>query len=544
MKKILSALAALILGVGLAGTAAMSASAHTGDLDVTAACNTQTGQYDLTATLTISQTGLAGDSAWWVGNGTFAGTPSSAPGTINGTVHSTGAGTITLGTFSIPGTTTGLGPWVYAYTVWSDSYAKGSDGQLTTALGGDCSVPVTPSVSASVTGVATCAPASSSYTVKWTGTVTGVFDGYTAQRVKYLGTTPPTLVQDGKAPGTSFTYTTTEPGDATSASATFHVHVTKAAAGVDPLDTDATGTVQFPGVCALPTVTITQECGSATVVFTNGTKYAFAGDVRVDDEAPSQINYYGLGDFYQIVNIPSYGSVTKTYSFTEDSGDHTVAARIGLGAEQDWYVAWQSVTVGTDCEPPVQDASAALVFTDETCAASGTVDLGPIANAVWGDLTVDENGHYSVTATANANHAFPGGDATLTLSGDLPGATGFQDTDSEALCYVEPKEDDVTVEEGTPTCGATEIAVTTTTIHYTLDPATGEFVAGEPVVTHSTRAAEKGEVKECPPLAYTGVDSSMLGGVAFVGLMSLLAGVGVLGRVAYDRRKTRSGSAE
>lgn len=118
--------------------APISAQAHTGDMEVTAVCNTATGEYDFTVNLTISQTGLAGSTSWKVGTSSFTGTPSSALGMNRGPVASSGAGTIRLGSFSLPGSTTGLGPWVYAYTKWSDDYGKGSDGQLRAPLAGDC----------------------------------------------------------------------------------------------------------------------------------------------------------------------------------------------------------------------------------------------------------------------------------------------------------------------------------------------------------------------------------------------------------------------
>lgn len=128
------------------------ASAHTGDIKVSAVCNTQTGNYDLTATLTTSQVpySVTGSSKWRIGTSNFEGTPTNANGMDRGPIVSVGNTTVTLGTWSVPGTTTGLGPWVYAYTTWSNGTKRGSDGQLTTALKGDCKVPVVKDASASV----------------------------------------------------------------------------------------------------------------------------------------------------------------------------------------------------------------------------------------------------------------------------------------------------------------------------------------------------------------------------------------------------------
>lgn len=144
MKKTISALAALALGAGLALVGAFPASAHTGDMDVSAVCNTATGEYDFTVKLTVSQTGHSGETLWKVGSENFAGTPSNTDGMDRGPVPSSGAGTITLGTFSLPGTTSGKGPWVYAHTTWADGFKKGSDGQLHKALKGDCTPSKTP----------------------------------------------------------------------------------------------------------------------------------------------------------------------------------------------------------------------------------------------------------------------------------------------------------------------------------------------------------------------------------------------------------------
>jgi hypothetical protein len=145
--------AGALVAAGAVIALAVPASAHTGDLDVSATCNTTTGEYDLTATLTVSQTGEDGSTMWGVGtnDGHFTGTPTSANGLDKGPVSSHGSQTVTLGAFSIPGTTKGLGPWVYAYTTWTpDNYTKGSDGQLTQALAGDCVIPTPQDATASV----------------------------------------------------------------------------------------------------------------------------------------------------------------------------------------------------------------------------------------------------------------------------------------------------------------------------------------------------------------------------------------------------------
>lgn len=142
MKKIIaSAAAALLVAGGIVAAIAAPASAHTGDLNVSYTCDATTGEYVGTATLDISRTDLVGATSWRVGTEAFQGTPSSTAGMDRGPVGSNGSGTITLGTFRIPGTTTTKGPWVYAHTTWSDNYKQGSDGQVRKSLKGDCKPP-------------------------------------------------------------------------------------------------------------------------------------------------------------------------------------------------------------------------------------------------------------------------------------------------------------------------------------------------------------------------------------------------------------------
>lgn len=144
MKKfIMGAAVAAFIVLGVLVTPAI-ANAHTGDMAVTAQCNTSTGEYDFTVKLTTANTQLAGQTKWRVGTASFQGTPTNANGMDRGPVSSQGAQTITLGGFSLPGTTTGKGNWVYAYTSWTDGYGKGSDGQLLSNLAGDCAKPAPP----------------------------------------------------------------------------------------------------------------------------------------------------------------------------------------------------------------------------------------------------------------------------------------------------------------------------------------------------------------------------------------------------------------
>ncbi|GAA2075722.1 hypothetical protein GCM10009840_07240 [Pseudolysinimonas kribbensis] len=140
MKKFLAGATTALLALGLVSLVAAPASAHTGDLDVTAVCNTQTHQYDFTAKLKIAQTSLNGSTHYKVGTSTFDHTPKQSDPTFSGAaiVSTNNPSTITLTTFSLPGSTTGYGPWVYAQTTFTDNYFVGSDGQLLQPLDGTC----------------------------------------------------------------------------------------------------------------------------------------------------------------------------------------------------------------------------------------------------------------------------------------------------------------------------------------------------------------------------------------------------------------------
>lgn len=159
-KKIAALATAALLGAGGVVAVAAPALAHTGDMKVTAVCNTETGNYDVKATLKFTSVpaGNTGKTKARVGDTNFDGTPTGYEGMYIGPISSNGNVTIDLTTFTLPGDTTGYGPWVYAYTKWSpDNFGKGSDGRLTERLKGDCKKPDAKDAVASVhTTPATC----------------------------------------------------------------------------------------------------------------------------------------------------------------------------------------------------------------------------------------------------------------------------------------------------------------------------------------------------------------------------------------------------
>lgn len=231
---------------------------------------------------------------------------------IGGTDHSGTFGNSVDQTFPLPqgGATT----HVTASIADADHTAAYSD-SIDKNIGPCGTVPAT--IGSTVTGQVTCDVTKQLYTIVWSGVVTGNFPGYVAERVKYTSVNPAVTVSDGVPPGTAYTYTTTAPGSATSASAVFHVHVTQTQAGVDPLDTDATGNVTLDGNCTpaaeLCTVTGTPYTEDGFPLFTvDGQRY---GNPDASQPAPGHaLNWL----------VPVHGNLqgftTASYTISSASG--------------------------------------------------------------------------------------------------------------------------------------------------------------------------------------------------------------------------------
>lgn len=133
-------------------------------------------------------------------------------------------------------------------------------------------------------------------------------------------------------------------------------------------DCDSNGSyTAFPSTP--PTMSHTATCGGATLTFNNSTRFAFAWDYRVGDQAPtyeshpsfpgtiSQGPYAGqpFGPIYSIVNVPVFSTVNVPLTFPEDynGGSVTIMYKLQLGAEQNWYLLPVTFTVDTNCIPDV-----------------------------------------------------------------------------------------------------------------------------------------------------------------------------------------------
>jgi len=162
LRKILASVSILLLAFGLTSAVGAAASAHTGDLNASAVCQPD-GTYLVTYKLTTANTNLNGSTMWRVGTTSFQSTPTSASGMDRGPVLSSGSQTITLGTISLPGNST-KAPWAYAWTTWSDNFAKGSDGG-DISLDGKCAPPKDKHVPTNPTIVDPCGTANDTVTL-------------------------------------------------------------------------------------------------------------------------------------------------------------------------------------------------------------------------------------------------------------------------------------------------------------------------------------------------------------------------------------------
>lgn len=126
------------------------------------------------------------------------------------------------------------------------------------------------------------------------------------------------------------------------------------------------------------------------------------------------------------------------------------------------------------------------------------------------DRAYDGPGEYTLTATASEGYAFADGTTVKTRVITVAGATGYQNTDPEAPCYVAPPEKDdlVTTEDQAWACGDLTTVVTISTVKYSFDfdTVTGEYsdlIASEPYLSEIERDLTADEFRACvTPVIY------------------------------------------
>lgn len=616
MKRALAVCTTALLAIGLAVVGATSASAHTGDLNSTAVCNSTTGEYDVTYTLTTSNTALVGSTMWRVGTTTFESTPSSNAGMDRGPVSSTGAQTVTLGTISVPGTST-KAPWAYAFTTWTDNFTKGSDGG-DIALAGNCSIPVVPNVDFSfstVCGSLTLVTTTTNVNANWyygtkasigatqigsavvkgSGTKTTVipfaedsYGGSVDVDVETYASTEQDLLPDGWALGVKHTVTVntdckppvvltqceslTDGGLSTNLDANGWDFATETRAkghneyvngGLHVWTDSNDSQSKAAGYKAASFALKDAGLGAGINLSTNSGVTPPALQMLVDlnnDGTPEGYlvveNAYGpntawLSSNWSGLDISAAptsingggtgkgGTINDWLAVWPDATVSAIGYSLGSGVQGDYVI--HSITVGCAVysfdyvDVPVE-VNWNITPNAATCSADGSLPAltdGEHYTLAY-DREFDGPGSYTVTATAKAGYVISG-QSSKTLVVD--GATGFQNSDAEASCYIPPKEDDVTTVNGTPACGETTVMDTVTTIHYVFNEETGEYTADEPVITHPVRQLTKDEITTCPPkLAYTGADTDLAIGLGVLGGFALLFGAAAI----WVSRRNRS----
>lgn len=121
-------------------------------------------------------------------------------------------------------------------------------------------------------------------------------------------------------------------------------------------------------------------------------------------------------------------------------------------------------------------------------------------------------GTYTVTFTALVGYVISG---QSVFEIDVPAALDYQNENSEAPCFVEPKQKRIV--DGASLCGERTFLQTTTV--FTLDPATGQYDNG---VSSDARVPVK-DFQLCDGLAFTGANANM-GMLGLLGVFLLLAG--------------------
>ncbi len=122
----------------------------------------------------------------------------------------------------------------------------------------------------------------------------------------------------------------------------------------------------------------TSVCGLVTLHFYNPTRWSFTFDYKVDGAPagiPDEWSDYTIGEgplkgqlfglVYTPVGFPAMTAAewdalpaadklrheVRTIAFPANSGTHTIEYSLRRGAEQNWYIDWQTITVDTDCTP-------------------------------------------------------------------------------------------------------------------------------------------------------------------------------------------------
>ena len=222
------------------------------------------------------------------------------------------------------------------------------------------------------------------------------------------------------------------------------------------------------------------------------------------------------------------GSFVKTYNFTSAFVAHAWSVAVTAWDDPTGSNGWTTTLSGTTA--PCYDNSLRPVTVNfdfavvpPTCVADGSLpdlpDGAPVGYTLAWDREFNGPGTYTLTATEEEGRVIVGDDSKVFI---VEAATGYQNEDSEAACYVAPptKDDLVTVVDGTFACNDTTVKTTTTTISYTFtfdskDGTYSDSIAGKSgttVTETQTRNLTVEEMTKCPVVPGELEETEVLGG--------------------------------
>lgn len=318
---------ALLVATGLVvGGAALAANAHAGNIKATAVCNTATGQYDVTYTVSWTQAPQGGGKAHY---------RTGESGFINGWQYpggkswtdvpiTSGSGSFSFGE-SLPGTTK-TGPWAYTFIEWADNYQqqKVFDTRIEN-LDGKCSKPEVKDADASAT-------VTSSGTCLAKGAVQ-----FNIVNATWENTTD---VTDGSRKATANAGHKFADGSTTK---------------IVTYDANALKQIDYKDPACKPKFEVVTQCGYVKITYQNNSKWDRWPDYRVEGDGVVAKDA-GSGPYYTAVKVPAgQTSVIFEKTFDEDYGDGLIDVTYQdiLGGERDIDTAAQTVRVETDCVPPL-----------------------------------------------------------------------------------------------------------------------------------------------------------------------------------------------
>jgi len=246
--------------------------------------------------------------------------------------------------------------------------------------------------------------------------------------------------------------------------------------------------VTAPTPASAHTPEVSATCSTLTVALTNysNDKNPNSISVSIDSETVEETRFGSAFD--------------ATYPLGDTTAAHDYLVRIDApGKAYDREFAGSSVPCEAEVAP---DASAALAVTPATCDTTGTLVLGESKNATWGEPTATTGpAKFSVTATADEDHAFSDGARTKTFTGAIEGRLDPAEAPCASVVVVpeRPVPTVVVTDETARDCDSLTqtTTTTTTTTGWRLDETANVWVPTPAVVT-TTNATVPVAAAECP----------------------------------------------